>query len=142
MAARDKAILLIEDDQNDALLFQRALRASRFDVSLFTVTTIAEAKSYLRGEEKYANRAAYPLPSLIVLDLMLDGRSGLELCDWIRKREQTSIIPITVLGGSGSPAERDDVLRHGANAYHQKPLATEDLQDLVRRLVEFWLGAL
>src|SRR5688572_21887296 len=74
-----RTILLVEDDSNDTLLFERAFHKAGITLPVQMVSDGDQAVSYLRGDEKYANREAYPLPSLILLDLKLPRRSGLEV---------------------------------------------------------------
>src|ERR1043166_3359461 len=136
---KSRAILLIEDNEADATFFERALRNGGFENPLFIVRSAEDAMSYLRGEGKYANRGGFPLPDLIVLDLTLPGKSGAEVCKWIRGIEQFRRIPIAVLGGNGSPAEEQEVRDCGANAYHLKPNSPDELQAIINRLISFWL---
>src|SRR5687767_10933110 len=80
----EQTILLIEDDSNDTLLLQRAFRRAGLTHILRVVTDGDEAVTYLKGDEPFNNREAYPIPSLVLLDLKLPRRSGLEVLSWLR----------------------------------------------------------
>ncbi len=70
-------VLLVEDDLNDIFLVTRAFKKSRSRIPLRVVTDGAQAIQYLRGEEKYADREAYPLPRLIVMDIKMPRQKRL-----------------------------------------------------------------
>ena len=71
-------ILVIEDDDAYALLLRRAFTRAKILNPLRVVISAEEAIAYLKGMDEYQDRAQYPLPSLIVLDLKLPGMSGHE----------------------------------------------------------------
>lgn len=79
MSVNLKTVLLVEDDSNDVLLLQRAFRRAGLMHSLQVVTDGDQAVAYLSGEGQFADRTKHPLPSLILLDLKLPRRSGLEM---------------------------------------------------------------
>ncbi len=71
-------------------------------------------------------------PSLVVLDVMLPGVSGLELCRWIRSRSQVPIVMLTALG---EEADRIVGLELGADDYLTKPFSPRELAVRVRNLI-------
>jgi len=77
-------VLLVEDDLNDIFLVKRAFRTARIPNPLQIVTDGEEAMSYLRGEGKYADREAHPLPKLMVMDIKMPRRSGFEVLEWVK----------------------------------------------------------
>ena len=96
-------ILLVEDDPNDVILFQRALeRASLSAHSLNVVRDGEEAISYLSGRANYADRHLYPLPALLLLDLKMPRKSGLEVLTWLRKEPQLRYLIVVLLTSSNS----------------------------------------
>src|SRR5689334_484957 len=108
MEIEDRPILLVEDSDDDAMFFQRAVQDAGRKNPVHIVRSAMEATSYLRGEGEYANRSKHPVPHLVVLDLSLPGDGGLDFLRWIRSREQFMQIPVAILGGTGSPAEQDE----------------------------------
>src|SRR6185295_11503569 len=96
-------ILLAEDDPNDVILFRRALeRASVRADSLKVVRDGEETISYLSGQAIYADRDLYPLPALLLLDLKMPRKSGLEVLLWLRKQPQFRYLIVVFLTSSNS----------------------------------------
>jgi CheY-like chemotaxis protein len=114
-------ILVIEDDESDALLLVHAL--NRAGCSTLPVLGRAEeAVRYLQGAGEYAARDRYPLPSLIILDLNLPGMSGLEFLPWLREQPLFSAIPVIVLSGSPFSHAVKRAYALGAKTFFTKPL--------------------
>src|SRR5436853_2221784 len=120
MSRRLRSILLVEDDRQDAEVFERALRDCQFENPLHLVHTAEEAISYLRGEGRYANRSAHPLPYLIVLDGNLPGKNGVDVLHWIKQRPELNQFVIVILGGDGRAGDADMAHRLGVHAWHAK----------------------
>jgi CheY-like chemotaxis protein len=79
MKLSDFVMLLVEDDPNDILLIQRAFAKACLVNPLKVVRDGEEALNYLSGSGEFADRGRFPLPSLILLDLKLPRKSGLEI---------------------------------------------------------------
>src|SRR2546430_7134116 len=100
---------------------QRAIRASKLSVRLQVATNGQEALDYLTGAGKYSDRAQYPLPAVVLLDLKLPYVHGFEVLGWIRQQSALSETKVVVL--TSSPEERDQkkAKELGAKAYLVKP---------------------
>lgn len=133
-------ILLIEDDQNDVMLVQRAFRRTEVDVDLRVVRDGREAIAYLQGAGPFADREAHPLPSIVLLDLKLPGSSGFEVLAWIRSRPGLKRLPLVVLTSSREAEDVDRAYDAGASSYLVKPVAFDALQSLLAQLASYWLG--
>jgi two-component system response regulator len=133
-----KTILQVEDDPNDVLFLQYAMKKVGLANPVQVATHGQQAIDYLQGVGKFADRQQFPLPSLVLLDLKLPYVMGLEVLKWIRRNLQTPPIVI-VLTSSALEADVVAAYELGANAYLTKPSAPADLQDLVRSLQHFWL---
>ena len=86
MNQNDCVILLAEDDPNDVLLIQRALQRSNIVNPLQVVRDGADAVAYLNGDLQYGDRERYPLPVLLLMDLKMPRKSGLEVLEWLRQQ--------------------------------------------------------
>src|SRR4051812_20805363 len=85
MSARlEVTILLLEHDEADIFFFRRALASLNFPGNVRVVYSVAEARDYLHGRGKYSDREYFPLPDLIVSDLKVPGRTGMEFLEWLR----------------------------------------------------------
>jgi len=132
---RDRAtILLAEDDEHDAFFVDRALKKAGLSHRLIRVTNGEECIHYLTGEGEYANRAKYPFPDLVLLDLKMPVISGLEVLAWLENHPQYKGVPIVVLSGSVLPRDRQDSLKKGALEYRTKPAEFNELVEVVQEL--------
>ena len=90
-------ILLAEDDPDDVLLTNIALRKARLANPLQVVRDGEEALMYLSGEGKFANREQYPLPILLLLDLNMPKVNGFQVLAHVRSTPASVEIPILVI---------------------------------------------
>ncbi len=132
-------ILLVEDNPTDVLLIQRAFRKANLSVPLQVVGDGEAAVQYLSGQEPYSDRSCYPLPLLILLDLKLPRKSGTEVLAWLQQQPVLKRLPVVVLTSSREYADINNVYDLGANAYMVKPVAFDNLVDIVKTLNMHWL---
>lgn len=133
-------ILLIEDDANDVFLMQRALRKAEVPNPLQVMGDGDEAVEYLSGQGRFADRSQHPLPVLVLLDLKLPRKSGLEVLQWLRQQSELKRLPVVVLTSSKEPNDVNKAYDLGANSYLVKPLGFDALLNLVRSLNVYWLS--
>ena len=134
MARKDSKPLLIlhvEDDENDAILFQKACERAGLPAQTFRVDAADEAKAYLLGQGIYADRARYPLPQIVVLDLKMPRMDGFEFLKWLRHTEPFSALPALVFTASISREDKSRAMAEGANSYFVKPASFEALVKMV-----------
>lgn len=139
MEANIRTILLVDDSREDAESFHRALQQLGSPIEFHFVLSADEATSYLQGEGQYADRRDYPVPALLVLNPKMPLKDGWELLGWVRERPEFSRLVVIMLGGNGSPGEKDLAYRLGANACHPKPPSPEELERLVELICGFWI---
>lgn len=133
-------ILLAEDDPNDVILFQRAMgRASLSAYSLQVVRDGEEAIAYLSGQAVYTDRDRYPLPALLVLDLKMPRKSGLEVLSWLRRQPELRHLIVVFLTSSNSPEDVRRAYEAGANSYLVKPVEFTEMVEMIRSLSLYWL---
>ena len=132
-------ILLAEDDPDDVLLTQIALRKARLANPLQVVRDGEEAIAYLTGDGLYADRRQYPLPMLLLLDLKMPKVTGFEVLDWLRKQPLLGRMPVAVMSSSEHDPHIARAYELGADSYLIKPPDAEALLGLVQRLQAFWL---
>src|SRR5579872_6413767 len=87
-----KTLLLVEDGAIETLLMKKALERAGAPCSLQAVANGNQAVVYLSGAGPYADRQAYPLPALVLLDLSMPGRNGHEVLKWIRTQDRKSVV--------------------------------------------------
>lgn len=133
MSSQD-TILLIEDNPKDVLLMQRAVRKAGIANPLQVVNDGDAAVLYLSGQAPYNDRNSYPLPVLILLDLKLPRRSGAEVLTCLRQQPGIKRLPVVVLTASQEYIDINNVYDLGVNAYILKPVAFNDLVEIVKTL--------
>ena len=139
MGENGKTILHVEDDPNDVLLIGRALRKAEMSASVQVVNDGDQAVDYLSGNNAYALREQFPLPALVLLDLKLPRKSGIEVLQWIRSKPGLRRIPVVMLTSSRQPIDINRAYDLGVNAYLVKPVSFETLVEMLRTVDSFWL---
>ena len=97
---------MIEDENNDVILFRRALEDLSFPGTLREVESVSKARDYLQGAVPFDDRHDYPLPDLIVSDMNLPGATGYDFLEWLRAQEKFCDMPFLFLSGSFAPVEK------------------------------------
>lgn len=131
-------ILLIEDNENDVLLLRRAMINSGMTHVVRLAQDGMEALNYLRGSGKFADRATYPFPDIILLDLKLPRLSGLELLAWLKDNPEHRVVPTIVLSSSELEDDVRKAYELGANTYLVKPTDFDMLTEMVRKVCDYW----
>ena len=130
-------ILLVEDSPTDALLTREALEQSKIINQLHHVENGVEALAFLRGAAPYIGT---PRPDLILLDLNLPKKSGIEVLQEIKMDEDLRVIPVVVL--TTSKSEEDIVKSYNlhANCYIIKPVDFDKFTAVIQSIREFWFS--
>ncbi len=132
-------ILYAEDDENDVFLMERAFRQAGMESPPKVVTDGQSVVDYLSGTNGYADREKFPLPSLLLLDLKLPMKSGLEVLKWIRSTPSCCTLPVIMLTSSNQNSDIHRAYILGANSYFIKPGKPAELVAMVNTIKEFWL---
>ena len=132
-------VLLVEDDLNDIFLVKRAFKIAQIEIPLQVVTDGQEAINYLRGEGKYADREAHPLPKLIVMDIKMPRRTGFEVLEWVKGNGgPLRRIPIVIVSSSDNSSDVNRAYELGANAYMVKPMNFRAVEHLFNSITHYW----
>ena len=129
-------ILLVEDNPGDVRLTHEALKEGKVRNNMNVVNDGVAAMAFLRGVPPYTNA---PHPDLILLDLNLPKKGGLEVLAEIKDDERLKRIPVVVL--TTSQAEQDIMRSYEihANAYVTKPVDLDQFIQVVKSIEDFWL---
>jgi CheY-like chemotaxis protein len=125
-------ILLVEDTLSDAELIKEALKEA---VPHHHLDTVTDGEAALKFLQATSNR-----PHLILLDLNLPKKGGLEVLREIRYDTDPSLstTPVIILTNSKSKKDVFNAYNSGCNAYLRKPISFEGLTDLLQTLGRFW----
>lgn len=129
-------ILLVEDNPGDVRLTREALKEAQVHNQLHIVDDGVKALEFLRQQGSYQ---AVPRPDLVLLDLNLPKKAGLEVLREIKQDGRLKAIPVVVLTTSQS---RDDIAGSyelHANCYVSKPVDFERFLNVIRSIEMFWL---
>lgn len=129
-------ILLVEDSEPDILLTEEAFSEARVQNRLHVVRDGEEALQFLRREGEYA---AAPRPDMILMDINMPRKNGLEVLEEVKADPTLRSIPVLIL--TTSQAE-DDVRRSysgHASGYVVKPVGFENFLQAIRAFEDFWL---
>jgi len=135
----ESAVLLVEDNEEDIVLLRRAFRNADVANRVVEVRDGQAAIQYLSGDADYADRARYPIPFLILLDLRLPKLSGFEVLAWIRDQPELAGLIIVVLTGSEQVLDITKAHDLGANSYLVKPGDFNELVEMVKGIKGHWL---
>jgi CheY-like chemotaxis protein len=139
MNPADCTVLLVEDNPDDVLLTNRAFKRANLINPIQVVDDGDRAVAYLSGAPPFDDRGRFPLPVLILLDLKLPRRSGLEVLKWLRAVPGLRRLPVVVLTSSADSGDVNNAYDMGANSYLVKPVGFDALFDMVKVLQPYWL---
>jgi CheY-like chemotaxis protein len=139
MTTTNRALLLVEDNEDDVFLMKRALKGARVVNPLHVVEDGQEAVDYLAGTGKFADRSQYPLPAVVFLDLKLPYISGHDVLAWIRRQKELDALVVIVLTSSNEASDLSRCYSLGANSYVVKPPTPQQLEELAKAFKWYWL---
>jgi len=129
-----------DDDENDVHLLRSAFAKAGILDTLTVVRNGQETIAYLRGDGIYSDREKYPWPVLLLLDLQMPGRDGLDVLAWWQKQEPGDPLPIVVFSSSNRESDIQKAMELGADAYCAKPAGFDYLLRVAHELRDRWLS--
>jgi two-component system, response regulator len=132
-------VLVVEDDQEDAVLTLRALKKNNVENKVYVVRDGVEALDFLFCTKRYAKRDPHDMPQLILLDIELPNMNGLEVLRRLRADERTRRLPVVMLSASNEEENIAESYKSGANSYVRKPTDFTQFMESVRQLGSYWL---
>jgi len=133
-----KQILLAENNAADADEILRALQKAGLTNPVVTVTDGEETLAYLRAAGQFVDREKFPLPSVLLLNLQLPRRNGLEVLEWLTLQPQLTNMLMVVLSAYDNPTEISRAYRLGAHTSLIKPIRPEDITRLKSAFYRYW----
>jgi CheY-like chemotaxis protein len=132
-------VLLVDDNPDDVLLMKRAFSSTTIRAPLRVLHDGAAALDYLAGNGEYADRAAHPLPSLMLLDLKMPRVSGFAVLEWLRQQPGLKRLPVIVLTSSQQESDINRAYDLGANSYIVKPSGLKQIAEVAKDIEAYWL---
>ena len=132
-----QSILLVEDNPDDIALMLHALNDNRIANPVVVAEDGEQALQTLFGTNEQAESGA---PALILLDLNLPKRNGLEVLRELRNHPDTRLVPVVILTSSLEPSDRLNAYQAGANSYLRKPVDFDEFVHVAQQVGSYWLG--
>ena len=129
-------VLLVEDNPGDALLVKEYIKTTGFPVNLSHVQDGQVALDFVRRKDPYA---AAPRPDLVLLDLVLPGKNGLEVLMEIKQDPGLKTLSVMVMTGSGNDMDMALAYKLEAVLFMPKPMNPDQFQPLLKFLREIWI---
>jgi CheY-like chemotaxis protein len=136
---RERLVLMAEDDENDVAFLKRAFAQAEIHNPLHVAPDGQAAIDYLSGAGAFSDRNKFPLPGLLLLDLKMPRKTGLEVLEWVRAQETLRSLPVIIFSSSVNPSEIEIAYQKGTNAFVSKPPGSPERIELAKMIKGFWL---
>lgn len=131
-------VLIADDSETDIFFLLRAFAASHVKNPVYVVRSGAEAIQYLAGEGKYSNRASYPLPKIVFLDLKMPPPDGFDVLRWKEQHRDLPRMLWVAMSNFDAIKTINQAYSSGATTFLTKPLDAEDIRHLIKSFEEYW----
>jgi CheY-like chemotaxis protein len=130
-------VLFVEDDANDVLFLKRAFAQLGSYIPLLVLSDGRAAWDYLVGSGVARGPGK---PSLILLDLKLPKKSGLEILQSLKEQPELNQVPVLVMSSSSEKADVDGAYALGADFYLVKRIDPEQRHEMASAIHAYWLA--
>ncbi len=128
-------ILMLEDDMDDRYITEAFFTEKGYNIQLefleFSDTTIRHL------EDQHSSGS---LPNLIILDLNMPRRSGMEVLKEIKSHQSLRFIPVVIVSGTAFPREVKECYSLGANSFIQKPVSDQLTNSKIESFIQYWFN--
>jgi len=135
----NQTILLVEDNDDDAELTIKAFEQVDPGRLIARAADGVDALDYLLRRGRHVGLAALALPAVVLLDLKLPRKNGIEVLTAIRAEASTRHLPVVVLTSSAEDKDRLAAYDQHANSYVRKPVDYEQFVAAARQLARYWM---
>jgi CheY-like chemotaxis protein len=139
MKLEESCILVAEDSADDFFILERACQKAGLTHPLRRAEDGQQAIAYLSGTGVFSDRAAYPMPCLLLLDLKMPFKSGFDVLLWVRSQPTLKTLPALILSSSRDPGDIHRAYEWGANAFLSKPTSIDAMVECMKTTGAFWL---
>jgi CheY-like chemotaxis protein len=132
-------VVIAEDDPDDRLLIRDAIRdAASENIEIRFVQDGAELLDYLYRRGRYTGEEASPTPELVLLDINMPKKTGLEVLEEIKRDTALRTIPVILLTTSRSREHIEKSYELGGAGFVTKPSSYTELVELMRSIEKYW----
>jgi CheY-like chemotaxis protein len=136
--SKGQLILIAEDSEADIFFLLRVMDQAGVANPIFVVRDGTEALAYMQGTGRYADRAAYPIPGIVLLDLKMPGVDGFEILRWRRNQQHLKKTLMVAVSSYDGVYAINLAYETGADSFLSKPLTTEDVLNLINAFEDCW----
>ena len=134
-----KTILLADDSEDDVAWVLRILAQAGVVTPVQVVPDGDQVVAYLSGMGPYANRGLFPLPGVLLLDLKMPRRDGIQVLEWCQSQPQLKEMLVVILSGHHELLQVKHAYSLGANSFLLKPITAADLANLMKSFTGYWV---
>jgi DNA-binding response OmpR family regulator len=140
----DSSVIVVEDDENEVFLLQRAFREAQVKNPVLLFHDGQAVIDYLsrlgaNGGKQISDAPAPPPPALMLLDLKTPRKNGLEVIEWMRAQPGLKRVVVVMMSSSDYADDINRAYDLGCNSYLLKPFGFDRLVEMVRLLDRYWL---
>jgi CheY-like chemotaxis protein len=140
MAGNQFPILYVEDSEDDVFLLKYAFEQAGVSNTIEVARDGQEGVDMLaRVVQNMSGPRATPALSVVLLDLKMPKKTGLEVLQWIRAQPELKRLPVIILSSSNQRSDVERAYDLGANGFLVKPADNATLQDMAKAIKQFWL---
>lgn len=132
-------ILIAEDNPADQEIIRRVLEEVQFSNQYQFVSDGVETMDYLCRRGKFADPVLYPDPDMLLLDINMPRKDGLEVLQEIKNDANLKLLPVVVFTTSSQERDVVESYKLGVNAYITKPMSVRQFRDIINKLHHFWM---
>jgi CheY-like chemotaxis protein len=133
-ASDNKVILIVDDNPHDARLLELSVERLNLQARLQTVSDGGEAIAYIKGDGRYGDRAQYPEPLLLFLDLKMPSVDGFDVLDWLKQHPHYATFPVVVMSGLAEAKQVNRAYNLGARSFVTKPIDPDEIKATLETL--------
>lgn len=133
-----KPILLVDDLPSDAALINMVLKKAGVTNRVFMVGNGEEAIAYLNGREPYADHTLFPVPGVLLLDLVMPKLDGFQVMEWCRTQPHLRNMLIIVLSGRRELKAMTRAYALGAHSFLLKSPTVAEIMELTKAFPGYW----
>jgi len=133
-----KAILVVEDNADDASLLQLLFEEVGLVNPIEVAYTVPDAVAYLKGSVPYSDRAQYPRAGVVFLDMKLPGMDGFDFLEWLKAHSEFNDLLIVAVSGLDDLPSVRRAYSLGVDSFLSKPCRTLDLENLMQWFPGYW----
>ena len=130
-------ILIVEDEEDDLFFLKKAFAKGAPQITVRVARDGEEAIEDLERVGLPGDALEHPLPSLVLLDLKLPRKSGLEVLQWMRSNPETREIPVIIRSSSNLPSDLERAYDLGCSFYILKQAEVGALQNFAKCIADF-----